>query len=166
VTSTETLALDAILFIALPGVVGYLLSRWAGDEAKRRGASPVKVRTLRTIITIGWVAVVVAGTAATLGSFSFLSALTVSAVAGLAVTLALQTTLQNILAGFILAQRRFLHPGDLIQFSSIKGTVADIGIVEVVIRTEAGPLAIVSNSNLLAGPLINFTATQRLAGEY
>ncbi len=165
-TSTETIVFDAILFIALPGVAGYLLARWAGDEAKRRGSSPVKVRTLRTLITIGWVAVVVAGAAATLGSVSFLSALTVSAVAGLAITLALQTTLQNILAGFILAQRRFLHPGDLIQFSGIKGTVVGIGIVEVVIRTDAGALAIVSNSNLLAGPMVNFTATQRLAGEY
>jgi len=166
VGSTDTIILDAILFIALPAAVGYLLSKWAGDTAKRRGWSPVNVRVLRVVITILWVAVVVAGTAATLGSFSFLSALTVSAVAGIAVTLALQTTLQNILAGVILVQLRFLHLGDLIQFSGVRGTVVGIGVVEVVVRTENGALAVVSNSNLLAGPMINFTAADRLSGEY
>lgn len=165
-TGTETIVLDVLLFIALPAAVGYLLSRWAGDAAKRRGWSPSGVRTLRVVITIVWVAFVVAESAATVGSFSFLSALTVSAIAGIAITLALQTTLQNIISGFILIQQRFLHMGDEIQFGGIKGTVVGIGLVEVVLRLENGALAMVSNSNLLAGPTINFSATKRLSGEY
>lgn len=165
-TATSTIILDAIFFIVLPAAVGYLLSRWSGDEAKRRGWSPIAVRTLRVVISIIWIAIAIAGAAATLGSFSFLSALTVSAVAGIAITLALQTTLQNILAGFILVQQRFLHMGDAIQFSGIKGTVVGIGLVEVVLKTDTGAFAMVSNSNLLSGPLVNFTAAERLAGEY
>ncbi len=164
--SVESLLVDVVFLIALPASAGYLLSRWSGDAAKRHGWSPIGVRSLRVVITIAWVALVIAGTAATLGSFSFLSALTVSAVAGIAVTLALQTTLQNMIAGFILIRRRFLHLGDSIQFSGVKGTVVGLGIVEVVLRTEAGELAMVSNANLLSGPMINFTAGQRLAGEY
>ncbi len=163
---TEAVALDIVLFILVPAVTGYSLSRWGGEAAKRRGWPPARVHTLRVVITIVWVAIVVAGAAATLGSFSFLSALTVSAVAGIAITLALQTTLQNILAGFVLIQQRFLRIGDLVQFSGVKGTVVGIGLVEVVLKTESGALAMVSNSNLLSGPMINFTATQRLSGEY
>jgi small-conductance mechanosensitive channel len=166
VASTGTIILDGILFIAVPAVAGYFVSRWAGNAAKRQGWSPVKVRLLRVVITILWVAIVIAGTAATLGSFSFLSALTISAVAGIAITLALQTTLQNILAGFILLRERFLHLGDVIQISGVKGTVVGIGLIEVVVRTENGALAMVSYSNLIAGPMINFTAAERLAGEY
>lgn len=165
-SSISTTVLQAILLILLPAVVGILLNRWLGDLAKRRHWPPLGVRTLRVVITIVWVAIVIAGTAVTLGSFSFLSALTVSAVAGIAVTLALQTTLQNILAGFILVQRRFLHLGDAVQFSGIKGTVVSIGIVEVVLKTDSGALAMISTSNLLAGPLVNFTAAARLSGEY
>lgn len=164
--STETIVLDVLLLIVLPAVVGYLLARWAGDTARRRGWPPLRVRILRIVITVGWIAVVIADTAGTVGTFSFLSALTVSAVAGIAVTLALQTTLQNILSGFILIQQRFLHLGDQIQFSGIKGTVVSIGLVEVVLKTDAGALAMVSNANLLAGPMVNFTAAQRLSGEY
>ncbi len=164
--STESLVLRGILFIAVPAIAGIFLTRWAGDAAKRHGSSPFVVRTIRVVLTIGWVAIVVGATASILGTFSFLSALTVSAVAGIAVTLALQTTLQNILSGFILIRGRFLHVGDSIQFSGVKGTVVSVGLVEVVIRTDAGALAMMSNSNLLSGPFINFTATQRLAGEY
>lgn len=163
---TDTVVLDVVLFIAVPALAGYLLTRWAGDTAKHRGWPPLRVRTLRVIITIVWVAIVVAGTAATVGSFSFLSALTVSAIAGIAITLALQTTLQNILAGFILIQQRFLHLGDQVQIGGVKGTVVGIGLVAVVVKTETGALAMVSHSNLLAGPLVNFTAAQRLSGEY
>ena len=165
-SSTENVILEAIFFIAVPAVVGYLCARWAGDSAKRRGWPPLRVRVLRVVITIVWVSIVVAGTAATVGTFSFLSALTLSAVAGVAVTLALQTTLQNIIAGFILMQQRFLHLGDQIQFSSVKGTIVGIGLVEVVLRTETGALAMISNANLLSGPTVNFTASQRLSGEY
>lgn len=162
----ETTVLDAIFLVLVPGVVGYLLSRWLGEAVKRRGWPPLSVRILRTVVTIVWVAVVVVGIAVTVGSFSFLSALTVSAVAGIAVTLALQTIFANILAGFVLVRQRFLHMGDSVQFGGVKGTVVGLGLIDVMIRTDTGALAMISNSNLLSGPLINFTAAQRLAGEY
>lgn len=164
--SLEIVALDVVLFIALPAAVGIVLSKTLGDAAKRRHWSPFDVRSVRVVTTVIWVAIVVAGTAYTLGAYSILSALTISAVAGIAVTLALQTTLQNILSGFILVQQRFLRLGDQVQFSGIKGTVVSIGLVEVVLRIDGGALAMVSTSNLLAGPLVNFTAATRLSGEY
>ncbi len=163
---TESLALDILLFIVVPAGVGIALSQWAGDMAKKRDWSPLSVRTLRVGITAAWIAIVIAGAAATLSSYSILSALTLSAVAGVAITLALQTTLQNILSGFILIRNRFLHVGDQVLFSGVKGTVVSLGLIEVVIRTDTGALAMVSNANLLSGPLINFTAATRLAGEY
>jgi len=166
VASVDPLIFDIVVYIAIPAVVGYFVAGWAGDAAKRHGWSPLGVRTLRVLITIIWVAIAVAGTAATLGSFSFLSALAVSAIAGIAATLALQTTLQNILAGFILMHRRFLRLGDSIQVGGVKGSVVGMGLVEVVLRTETGAFVIISMSNLLAGPTTNFTAAQRLAGEY
>lgn len=164
--SIEEVALEAILTIIIPGVAGYLLSRWVGDTLRRRGWSHVSVRVARAVITIVWVAIVIGGVAVVLGSFSFLSALTISAVAGIAVTLALQTTFQNILAGFTLVQQRFLRLGDYVQFGGIRGTVVGMGFVEVVIKTDNGALMLVSNSNLVAGPLVNYTAAARLSSEY
>jgi small-conductance mechanosensitive channel len=158
--------LEVLLFILVPGIAGPLIARWAGNREKRAGGSPARVRGVQVLITIAWVALVAIGISATLGPISFLSTLTFSAIAGIAVTLALQTTLQNLVSGIILLNNRFLRVGDLVQFGGMKGGVVGFGLVTTVIKLEDGTLAFVSNSNLLSGPLINFTAGRRLAGEY
>lgn len=162
----DALLVDLVVLVVLPGVAGSLAARWAGGWAKRSGASPAKVRGIQIAITVLWVVLVVVGLSVTLGPISFLSTLTFSAIAGIAVTLALQTTLQNLVSGVILLQHRFLRVGDSIQFSGMKGSVVGFGLVTTVIKLDDGTLAFVSNSNLLSGPLINHTASQRLAGEY
>jgi small-conductance mechanosensitive channel len=162
----DVVLLDVLLLIVLPGVLGFAVTEWVCTALKKRHSTPLVVRGTRILLTLIWIAIVVGGLSVVIGPFSILSTLTFSAIAGVAVTLALQTTLQNILAGFLLARHGFLKPGDRIRFSGISGTVASIGLVTVVVRLESGELASMSNSNLLSGPLINVTATARLAGEY
>lgn len=163
---TEQFWLELLVLVVAPCVVGPILTRMVADRAKRRGENPAHVRGIEVTFTVGWVAVAAVGVSLTLGPVSFLSSLTFSAIAGIAVTLALQTTLQNLVSGLILVQNRFLRVGDQIQFSGLKGAVVGFGPVTTVIRLEDGTLLFVSNSNLLSGPLLNFTATKRLAGEY
>jgi small-conductance mechanosensitive channel len=163
---SDQVVLEVIFLILVPLVAGPLFSKWAGDRQKRLGASPAKVRGIRVLVTVVWVAIVVVGLSVTLGSISILSTLTFSAIAGIGVTLALQTTLQNFVAGILLLQHRSLRLGDLIQFQGTKGKVVSFGLVTTVIKQDDGTLVFVSNSNLLSGPMVNFTAAKRLAGEY
>lgn len=155
-----------LVLIILSPTVGLLTTKWVGGALKRRAETPLLVRVLRLAITAVWVSLTILGIDLALGGASFLPTLTFSAIAGVAVTLALQTTLQNIIAGFILLRGRFLRFGDVVQLGGVSGSVVSIGIVSVVLRLDNGALAIVSNSNLLSGPLVNFTAATRLAGEY
>jgi small conductance mechanosensitive channel len=164
--SQELLYAEVVFLVILPIAVGLPLSKWTGDTGRRRGWSPFAVRTVRTLITILWVSVMVVGLSLIFGPFNPLSTLTVSAIGGIAATLALQTTLQNILAGFILLHRRFMLLGDVVQISGVKGTVVGLGLVSTVLKLPDGSLTFVSNSNLLAGPLTNITAGSRLAGEF
>lgn len=162
----DQLVLEVVFLIILPVVLGPFLTQWAGAREKRLGATPARVRGLRVLITVVWVALLALGLFLVLGPISFLSTLTFSAIAGIAVTLALTTTLQNLVAGLILLEQRSLRVGDLVQFSGTKGKVVSFGLVTTVIKLEDGTLAFVSNSNLLGGPLVNFTAPRRLSGEY
>jgi small-conductance mechanosensitive channel len=157
---------DIAFLIALPAGVGIPLTQWIGTYLHKRGAIPHAVHAARVVVSFVWISIVLVGIWVAFGPFSFLSALTFSAIVGVAVSLALQTTLQNIIAGFLLLRHGFLHLDDKVQFSGIKGTIANIGIVSVIIKLEDGSLATVSNSNLLSGPLINFSATTRFVGEY
>lgn len=163
---TNALIEVLVFLVVLPAVVGPALTRWAGDRAKRAGASPSMVRSLRGLISIAWLGVAGFGLTVAFGPLPFTSALTFTAVGTIAITLALQTTLQNIVASFLLHRRRFLRVNDVILFGGTKGTVVSLGFVTTVLRQDDGTLVFVSNSNLLAGPLINRTATDRLAGEY
>jgi len=162
----DQFALEVVFLIVVPIVAGPILTKWAGNREKRLGGSPARVRGIRIVITVAWVSLVGLGLSLTLGPISFLSTLTFSAIAGIAVTLALQTTLQNLVAGIILLQHRSVRVGDVVQFSGVKGTVVSFGLVTTVIKLDDGTLAFVSNSNLLSGPLVNFTAGKRLSGEY
>lgn len=158
---------EVLLFLVLvPALAGSGLTKWAGDRFKRQGRSPPAVRALRIVISVIWISIAVWGLVLAFGPFSFFSTLTVSAVASIAITLSLQTTIQNVISGFMLLRGRFLRVGDVIQFSGVKGQVVSIGAITVVIKAQDGSLASVSNSNLLSGPFTNFTATTRLAGEY
>lgn len=152
--------------IVAPVLVGPFLSTWAGNRAKRRGASPAVVRGLHSLIALAWVGVAAYGVSLAFGPIPFLSTLTATAVLGIAVTLALQTTLQNIVAGFLLQRRGFLRPSDDVQFAGVSGRIASIGLVTTVLKLPDGTLAFVSNSNLLSGPVTNRSASARLAGEY
>ena len=158
--------LEIVVFIAIPAVAGFLLTKWAGDAAKRRGWDPPRVRGIRILLTVLSVAAVAIGASVTFGSIGLLSTLTVSAIAGIGVTLALQTTLQNIVAGYILLHRRFLRLGDQVVIGGIEGQVVSVDLITTVVKVADGSLAFVSNSNMLGGPLVNRTAAKRLAGEY
>lgn len=164
--STGVFVLDVVLLVLLPTVLGLWLSVKLGDWARNRKAKPLTVRMIRIVVGSAGIGVALWGATIAFGPLSLLSTLTVSAIATITISLALQTTLSNIIAGFVLLRTRFLRVGDTVQFSGIKGTIVGLGLIEVVIRTEAGTLAVVSNANLLSGPMLNFTATTRLAGDY
>ncbi|MGP8072404.1 MAG: mechanosensitive ion channel domain-containing protein [Thermoplasmata archaeon] len=155
-----------VLVAAGVAVGGYLLSEWVAVGIRRHGAMPYQVRWARLIISL--LGVVAAGLIlfAAYGSLSLVSGLTFSAILTLAATLALQTTIGNVIAGFILLRDRVLRMDDRIQISGIQGTVVRIGIVTVWVRLDNGSLASVSNSTLLGGPLVNQSAAVRLKGEF
>jgi small-conductance mechanosensitive channel len=158
--------IEAAIAVAAILGIGFFVARRAATRLRDRGAPPTSVRGARVAITV--VAFAAAGaTAFTLiGPISVISGLTFSALVGLAATLALQTTLANIIAGFILLQNRMLRVNDTITVSGITGRVVQIGLVTVWLRLDDGNVASVSNSNLLAGPVVNRSARDRLKGEY
>jgi small-conductance mechanosensitive channel len=146
--------------------LGLFGARWAATRLLERGATPASVRGVRISITVLALAIAGAAVFILIGPISVVSGLTFSAIIGLAATLALQTTLGNIVAGFILLQDRTLRMNDVITVGSITGRVVRIGLVTVWLRLDDGNVASMSNSTLLSGPMINRSAKDRLKGEY
>jgi len=146
-------------------ILGELFRRGLTALAKRAGASNGLIRSIRDGVRIAWIIVAVAAILIVTGIASEFQALTVTGLAGLTISLALQTTLSNIIAGVLLFSDKTLRLHDVIQYSGIKGTVVRVGLRSTLVLTEEGNIAIIGNSTLLSGPLVNFSAEERLVGK-
>jgi len=158
--------IEAIVVAAVLAVGGYVLAGRAARWFRERGAPPAAVRGAR--IAISLVGLLLAGAAlfVVFGPLTVASGLTLSAIVGLAISLALQTTIGNVIAGFMLLRDGVLRLDDVILIGGTRGKVVRLGLVTTWLRLEDGSLATVSNSNLLSGPLVNKSAGDRLKGEY
>jgi small conductance mechanosensitive channel len=82
----------------------------------------------------------------------------VIAAAGLAIGLALQGGLSNFAAGFLIVVFRPFKAGDVINGSSIEGTVEEVQVFSTTLNTADNKRIIVPNSALMAGTITNYTA--------
>jgi len=83
------------------------------------------------------------------------SILTVLGAAGLAIGLALQGSLSNFAAGILLVLFRPFKVGDFIEGAGASGYVVEIQFLSTLVRTRQNKLAIIPNSELVEGKIIN-----------
>lgn len=80
-------------------------------------------------------------------------------IGGIALAFALQDILQNLVAGVILQARRPIRHGDQVQLGDYQGTVLDIDLRTVLIRTFDGLDVYLPNRVVLEGPIVNYTVS-------
>lgn len=80
-------------------------------------------------------------------------------IGGIALAFALQDILQNLVAGIILQARRPIRHGDQVQLGSYQGTVLDIDLRTVLIRTFDGLDVYLPNRVVLEGAIVNYTVS-------
>lgn len=108
---------------------------------------------------------VAAATAYLTGVSSEITTLTISGIAGLAISLALQNTISNVISGVLLLNDGIIRLGDDIQYGGpggVRGEVVKLSLRSTRVRTPGGVITIIGNSNLSAGPILNYSASARL----
>jgi small conductance mechanosensitive channel len=153
--------------IAAIVVVGSLATRVVRKVALKAGA-PKSVATSVTewmgvLTLIGAVAAVTTFT----GLSSQLTALTLSGIAGLAVSLALQSTISNVISGVLMQHDGVIRLGDDVQYTpgGVRGEVVKLSLRSTWLKTKDGVVVVISNSILAAGPILNYTSLGRLQRE-
>ncbi len=168
--TTSLADLNTIAYIAAVSV-GTVVAEEAISIVIRRGAKtaragPTVLRDLKTGLRLVALVVILSNILNLAGLSSLFTTLTISGVLAVAISLALQTTLSNVISGLLLFNDGVLRLGDTIEYGGMKGRVVRIGLRNTWIRAEAGHLVVVSNSSLSGGPLTNHTATERLSKKY
>jgi Small-conductance mechanosensitive channel len=130
-------------------------------RATRRAFTPVEPTLRKFLVQAAEILTLVVGIVAFLSALGIQSTSVVAVVgaAGLAVGLALQSTLSHFAAGVMLINQRPFAVGDFIEGpQNVKGVVDTIGIFSTTVVTPDNVRITVPNNNLFSGVLKNTTA--------
>lgn len=155
VYGVKILAAIAIFFI------GRIVAAWAKgliEKMMRRGKTDeIIISFVGSISYMGLMAFVVIASLGQLGvaTTSFIAVL---GAAGLAVALALQGSLSNFAAGFLLIIFRPFKVGDYIEGAGVAGTVESIQVFTTTLKTADNKTIIVPNAKLSEDNIVNYSA--------
>jgi small conductance mechanosensitive channel len=149
--------LQAVVIFAVVLVVGRFLRR-VTLRAAQRTSLDVQLRTLvSNVFTIATLVVAVLA-ALTAAGLSISVLLTFGGLSSLAIGLAFQDLLRNILAGIFLLIERPFRIGDWITVGDQSGSVQTIQLRTTALRTGDGKLAILPNLAAFSGTVVNSSA--------
>jgi small-conductance mechanosensitive channel len=160
-TALVILVGGAVIIAAVSIALFEAIGRLVATPALRAGAGHHTVHRVRSTMRVMGILVAAWGVLAYTGLLSQLTVLTVSGIAGLIVSLALQSTLSNMISGFFLLGDHIVSPGDWITVGGVKGKVIRVALRNTWIETISGDVAVMSNTVLANGPLINHSLANR-----
>ncbi len=142
-------------------VIGWIVAGWIQKAAfKALSRLPRADATVtRALSGVTRYLVLVMVVIAVLAQFGVQTAsiLAVLGTAGLAIGLALQGTLSNIAAGFMLLMLRPFKIGDYIDAEGVSGTVVGIGLFTTEFTTYDGIFLVVPNSQIWTRSILNYS---------
>ena len=141
-------------------IIGRFVRRMA-DSAMRRAGTDPQVRTLLHNVTTVVVYAAAVLTAIVVGGVNVAVMLTAAGVSTVAIGLAFQDILRNILAGIWLLLERPFRLGDSITVVDQAGTVQNITLRTTTLKTGDGRLAVLPNLTAFSNPVVN-ASTYRL----
>lgn len=95
--------------------------------------------------------------ASTLG-IDVTSIVALASVLTLALSLALQNMVSNIIGGFIILYTHPFHSGDFVEIAGQSGTVREINMTYTTMATPDNKLVSIPNSAVVAAQIVNFTS--------
>lgn len=155
-------AAEIVVSLVVIAVFGTFFSRLIARVSIRAGASRGVANSVRQWVAVLMIILAIGVVTRLTGVSSEFTTLTLSGIGGLAVSLALQNTLSNVIAGVLLLQDGVLRLGDEVEFGSVRGEVIKLSLRTTWVKNKDGIIVVIGNSNLAAGPIINYTAKARL----
>lgn len=151
----------------IAAVAIFIVGRWIAKGLRRGvrrmmekgGADPIIIGFVGSIVYIALLAFVVVAALGQLGiqTTSFIAIL---GAAGLAIGLALQGSLANFAAGFLMIIFRPFKVGDFIEAAGVAGVVKDMQIFTTTMKTGDNKTIIIPNAKLSGDNIINYSAEE------
>jgi small conductance mechanosensitive channel len=144
-------------------IIGRMVAGWGRRIAEKlleRGKTDkIVIGFVGSIVYIALMAFVVLAALGQLG-IQTTSFIAIIGAAGLAIGLALQGSLANFAAGFLLIIFRPFKVGDFVEAGGVSGSVEAISIFTTSLTTPDNKLVIVPNSSIYDGNITNYSAKE------
>ena len=135
-----------------------IIVRLFGKLLKRsRGIDPAAHTMLKTSLRVLLDTVFVLVAANTMG-IPITSFVALLSIVGIAISLAVQGTLSNVVGGVIILASHPFSIGDFVEQDGCTGTIVEIGLLHTKMNTPDGRLIFVPNATLQTSRLINYSA--------
>jgi small conductance mechanosensitive channel len=149
----------------IAAIVILIIGRWVAGVVKRFIVRTMEKRDVDPTLAgftsnIAFAALMIFVVIAAIGKLGVQvgSFIAVIGAAGLAIGLALQGSLSNFAAGFLIILFRPFKKGDFVDAGGATGIIEDIQIFTTIMKTPDNKVIIVPNSNILGGNITNFSA--------
>ena len=149
--------LMAVIVFAVCLVLKKIIMRVMDRAFHKEGVDPGLRKFLTTAAKILIYAVIVMLVVGALG-IPITSLVTVFSVVGVAVSLAIQSTLSNVAGGIMVIAARPFKVGDYIEAADCAGTVKEIGIAYSKLVTSDNKMIVIPNKDISAGKITNYSS--------
>lgn len=154
--------LIAVFKVVIIAVIGTLLIRIVNrtlkkilENSKLEKAAHSLIRTLVKTVLYVLLALVLASS---LG-IDVTGVVALASVASLAISLALQNMLANVIGGFTLLYTHPFSAGDYVEIAGQSGSVKEVGIAYTRLTTPDNKLVSIPNSAVVSAEIVNYTVT-------
>jgi small conductance mechanosensitive channel len=145
----------AVLVIAIAAM---RVVRSITERAIRRGHADPQIQALVHNLMVALGVVVAIGAALTAEGLDLNIFLTIGGLGTLAISLAFQDLLRNVLAGILLLVERPFRIGDIVTIDDLTGSVATIELRTTCLKLADGRLAIIPNLDAFSKLVVNLSA--------
>jgi len=155
--SAAVIVLVAWIQIALWGVAAVEFALGQREARKTASGEQRETGSISVLLFIARVAIFAFATLLALDNLGVnITALVAGlGIGGIAIALAVQTVLGDLLASLSIAFDKPFQPGDLLRLDDIEGTVEHIGVRSTRLRSVSGEQIIIANADLLRSRLRN-----------
>lgn len=157
-TFTLNSILPAVIIVAVGILLTQLLGKTVGrilEKSKLEKAAHSLISSLVKVVCYVLLGLIVASK---LG-IDVTGIVALASVLTLAVSLALQNILANIIGGFTLLYSRPFTSGDFVEIAGQSGTVQEIGLSYTKLATGDNKIVSIPNSAVVAAQIVNYTVT-------
>jgi MscS family membrane protein len=143
------------IFLRIIDFIAYVFEYKASFSDSKTDSQMVPfIKELSKILTIVFAVFVILGAVFNLNVATIIAGL---GIGGIAVALAAQDTLQNLLGSFTIFADKPFVVGDLVRIDKFEGTIEKVGFRSTLLRTLDKTLVIIPNKKMVDSPLENLS---------